>query len=293
MDSETEERSEAQSAERSVCPQDKIVFDSERAEYICTETGEVLEDRVIATGQEWRAYNAEEFEERARAEAINPNLFANSGFLPTTAIKPKNVKSAVIYSDKQKPLIHGLKFLDLAVQQIGGTDIIREEAGRIFKKLWLKEETHYFGIEIIALISIYLAYRKLKILMSMDDYIEKIEKLFDINRKEFIHAFFRTLGYFEEEIPKFTIETYVKEFGAQLNFPVELIEKALTIAKKVENSWILSGRNPKVSAIAILYMVSKDTQYHIAEIDLAKKFNVSDGAIRKNKQLITKYLEKK
>jgi len=29
------------------CPEDKIIFDAERGEYICTETGEVLEERAI------------------------------------------------------------------------------------------------------------------------------------------------------------------------------------------------------------------------------------------------------
>ncbi len=50
----------------SICPQDKIVFDAERGEYICTETGEVIEERAIDQGPEWRAFTPEEKEKRSR-----------------------------------------------------------------------------------------------------------------------------------------------------------------------------------------------------------------------------------
>ena len=36
-----------------------IIFDSERGEYVDTETGEVIEDRVVDLGPEWRVYDQE------------------------------------------------------------------------------------------------------------------------------------------------------------------------------------------------------------------------------------------
>ncbi|PVU77158.1 transcription initiation factor IIB, partial [Acidianus hospitalis] len=54
-----------------ICPKDKIVFDANRGEYICTETGEVIEDKVVDQGPEWRAYTEEENRERSRAGTIN------------------------------------------------------------------------------------------------------------------------------------------------------------------------------------------------------------------------------
>ena len=42
------------------CRPDRVVFDEFRGEFICAETGEVLEDRVVDYGPEWRSFSAGE-----------------------------------------------------------------------------------------------------------------------------------------------------------------------------------------------------------------------------------------
>ena len=49
------------------CPPDKVVYDEFRGEYVCAETGEVLEDRVPDFGPEWRVF---EHAQRSRAPLI-------------------------------------------------------------------------------------------------------------------------------------------------------------------------------------------------------------------------------
>ncbi|MEM2757450.1 MAG: TFIIB-type zinc ribbon-containing protein, partial [Sulfolobales archaeon] len=49
------------------CPDSSIIFDELHGEFICVETGEVIEERLIDQGPEWRAYTHEEFLDRARA----------------------------------------------------------------------------------------------------------------------------------------------------------------------------------------------------------------------------------
>ena len=39
-----------------------IIFDAERGEYIDTDTGEVIEERVVDQGPEWRVYDHEDRE---------------------------------------------------------------------------------------------------------------------------------------------------------------------------------------------------------------------------------------
>ncbi|ALG96903.1 Transcription initiation factor B [Acidianus rod-shaped virus 2] len=275
------------------CPSDKIVFDTERGEYICTETGEVLEDKVVDEGMDWRAYNNEQFVERARAFPINPNVFVNSGFLPTVGIKPKKVSISSLYPVSNKPLLDALRFLSTAVQKIGGNETITQEASRILQKLWKNKHLRYLGSELIVFVSIYMAYRKLRILMPFDEYIEKIWKIYKVIPKRFIGAYFEVLKNFDEKIPNFTVEDFIKGCGLRLGLPTELIEKALNFAKEIEQSGILSGKSPKIVATTILYFLAKQDKYAITQPDIDRKCGVVDTALRRNTGIIRKYLEKK
>ncbi|QJF12306.1 putative transcription initiation factor B [Saccharolobus solfataricus rod-shaped virus 1] len=264
------------------CPPDKIIFDAERGEYICTETGEVLEDRVVDEGIDWRAYNVEQFEDRARAKAINPNNFVNSGFLPTTAIKPKKMKKCAIYSNNKRILVHALRFLSSTVEKLNANDAIKQEAGRILQKLWKNKHLRYLGYEIIVLVSIYLAYRKLKIIMPFDEYYKKVDELFGIPKKEFVSMYFRILKEFDEKIPRFIIEDYIKECGVRLELPIEIIEKALNIAKEIE----AQGKNPKTVACTILYYLAKQSGYLITQPMIEEKCGVTGAGLRKNAKIL-------
>ncbi|MCY0851052.1 MAG: hypothetical protein OWQ55_10025, partial [Sulfuracidifex metallicus] len=52
----------------------------------------------------------------------------------------------------------------------------------------------YLGYENISLVCIYLAYRKLRIMMPFSEYCEKVEKLFEIPKKKFVSMYFVVLN---------------------------------------------------------------------------------------------------
>lgn len=60
-----------------ICPSDKIVFDEVRGEYICTETGEVIEERVIDQGPDWRKYTDSNKKNKVHAAYINKAFLDN------------------------------------------------------------------------------------------------------------------------------------------------------------------------------------------------------------------------
>lgn len=63
---ELKEKSRRGPAGEVKCPPEAIIFDAERGEYICTETGEIIESRLVQQGPEWRAFTPEEREKRSR-----------------------------------------------------------------------------------------------------------------------------------------------------------------------------------------------------------------------------------
>ena len=54
------------------CPECKgtnFIEDSSRGELVCSKCGLVLEQDIVDTGQEWRAFDSEQMSKRARAGA--------------------------------------------------------------------------------------------------------------------------------------------------------------------------------------------------------------------------------
>ncbi len=51
------------------CGSTDIIFDSDRGEYVCNSCGLVIEEDVVDQGAEWRAFDADQRNERARTGA--------------------------------------------------------------------------------------------------------------------------------------------------------------------------------------------------------------------------------
>ena len=72
------------------CGSNDIITDETRGEKICGQCGLVIEERMVDPGSEWRAYNQEEFEKRARSESssysLNSDLSTYIGFENTDAL---------------------------------------------------------------------------------------------------------------------------------------------------------------------------------------------------------------
>ncbi|WP_423836908.1 cyclin family protein [Sulfuracidifex metallicus] len=94
-------------------------------------------------------------------------------------------------------------------------------------------------------------------------------------------------------MPNFTVEDFVRECGSRFQFPVELVEKAISIAKEVEKSEIFSARSPKTVACAILYHVGKQNGYEITQPIVEEKCGITESALRKNTKIIRIFLENK
>ena len=61
------------------CSSTDMIVDPSRGEKVCANCGLVLESRIIDQSQEWRAYNSEEENDRARVGSPANNMIADYG----------------------------------------------------------------------------------------------------------------------------------------------------------------------------------------------------------------------
>ncbi|MFP3165477.1 MAG: TFIIB-type zinc ribbon-containing protein, partial [Acidianus sp.] len=219
-----------------ICPKDKIVFDANRGEYICTETGEVLEDKVVDQGPEWRAYTEEENRERSRAGTINLAVhdMGLSTYMDTRAkdrIKAMRLRKLQIRSrvgtSEQRNLVKAMTILERIIDNLGLPKAVKEEAAIIYRKALEKKLIKGRSIEEVVAASVYAACRKMNIPTTLDE----ISKATSANKKEIGKAYRLLLREDVTEVPASDPKYYVMKIASLLGLSGKVMTAATEIVE--------------------------------------------------------------
>jgi len=124
-----------------------IIFDAERGEYIDTETGEVIEDRVVDQGPEWRAYDNQDRTERERTGPWLTLKFHDEGL--STRIGNNRIKDRIklikmqklqntIRVSKDRKLVTYLQMLNSEASKLDLPGHVKETAAFMLRKLFAR-----------------------------------------------------------------------------------------------------------------------------------------------------------
>ena len=86
------------------CGSRDIIFDSERGEYVCNGCGLVIEENVTDTGPEWRAFDTDQRNARARTGAPIKYMKPNKGLVTEIDMYNKDIRGAKLPSKRQAQL---------------------------------------------------------------------------------------------------------------------------------------------------------------------------------------------
>jgi len=238
------------------CPPDKIVFDPQRGEYICTETGEVIEERVVDQGAEWRAYTEEEKQKRSRTGA--PLNFAIHDLGIDTDISKSPEMSRLIKLNKlvkmgnNKTLVYGLQEIERISNLLNLHKAVKDESAIFFKKIYEKGLIKGRNTDVMVATSIYIACRKMKIART----IEEIAKYTNAEIQA-IKKYYRLLYWsLNLNLKRYTTRDYIIKFGENemLKLSGKTIRDALDLEEKIRDNPVIIGKDPKAVAGALLYI---------------------------------------
>ena len=82
------------------CGSIEIIFDNERGEYICNSCGLIIEENVTDTGPEWRAFDADQRNARARTGAPIRYMKPNKGLVTEIDMYNKDIKGTKLPSKR-------------------------------------------------------------------------------------------------------------------------------------------------------------------------------------------------
>lgn len=265
------------------CGSYDFIEDPSRGELVCNSCGLVVEEAMIDTGQEWRAFDTEQMSKRARAGA--PLSFTKHDKGITTEIgkgvgelyKVPAKKRAQYYrltkwhkrliKSKDRNLSFAFSELQRIVSFLGLPKTIHERIARYYEDAVNKGLVRGRSIESVIAALTYAVSRELQSPRTLDE----IAEASGVDRREIG----RTHRYITRELNLKILPadptTYVPRFCTLLGLSDRVQAKSIEVLKKAKKYELTSGKGPTGVAAAAIYIASvligeKRTQREIADL---------------------------
>jgi len=269
------------------CNSGHLVRDYERGELICEECGLVIDDQFIDLGPEWRAFDVEQGEKRARTGAPMTYTIHDKGLSTTIDWHDRDIYGKSL-SPGQKAQVYRLRKWQRRIRVSDATERnlafalseitkisnnlnlpknILETASVIYRKAVKERLIRGRSIQGVTSAAIYLACRQCGLPRTLDE----IAQSSTVNKKEVGRSYRFLIRELNYSIPPLRPSQYITKFSNQLTMQgkvEEIAHKILAAAKELK---LTSGRGPTGIAAAASYVASvltgeRKTQREIAEI---------------------------
>ncbi len=289
------------------CGSTHLSRDHSRAELVCKNCGLVIDEDLIDYGPEWRAFDSDQREKRARTGAPMTYTIHDKGL--STMISWKNRDSygksiptrnrAQLYrlrkwqrririsNSTERNLVLALSALDRMASGMGLPRTIRETAAMIYRKAVLKNLIRGRSIEGVTAASLYAACRQCNVPRTLDE----ISNTAHISRKEIG----RTYRYITRELGLKLMPTspqdYIPRFCSELKLSADVQAKTLEILQEATRRELTSGRGPTGIAAASIYIASVLCGERRTQREVAETAGVTEVTIRNRYKELSEKLD--
>ena len=267
----------------SECGGQQFEEDSSKGELICINCGTVIDENRIDESAEYRAFNAEEKEKKARAGqpltytkhdmGISTEIGQGSGEL----YKVSGNKRAQYYrlrkwhkrltKSKDRNLGFALSELNSMISNLNLPESVHEETARLYEKSVDQGLVRGRSMESIISAIIYIVARKQGTPRTLDE----ISDASGIEKREIGRAYRYVARELGLRILPAKPQDYVPRFAGKLQLSGEVQARARQILKEARERDLLSGKGPTGLAAAALYIAAvlegeKRTQREVADV---------------------------
>jgi len=289
------------------CGSTHLSKDYSRAELVCRNCGLVLDEDIIDHGPEWRAFDSDQREKRARTGAPMTYTIHDKGLSTTIGWKNRDSygksiptrSRAQLYrlrkwqrririSDAtERSIAFALSELDRMASGMGLPRTVRETAAMVYRKAAKRNLVRGRSIGGVASASLYAACRQCHVPRTLDE----ICSVAHMSRKEIG----RTYRYIARELELKLLPTiprdYISRFCSELKLSADVQAKTLEILVEATNKELTSGRGPTGLAAASLYIASVLCGERRTQREVADVAGVTEVTIRNRYKEITRKLD--
>ncbi|OYT27146.1 MAG: transcription initiation factor IIB [Candidatus Altiarchaeales archaeon ex4484_96] len=291
----------------SACGSDSRIVDYRRGEILCKKCGLILDDMLFDFGPEWRAFDEEQMNKRARAGGPLKHAKQNMGLTTEIDRYDRDIKGSAIPSERKAQLYRLRKWqrrsrmgtsvdrnLSIALPELDRMSAhlnvplnIKEECARLYRKCVNKGIVRGRSIESVIAAIIYLVSRK----HHFPKTLKELEKVSSVNKKDIGRSYRTICRRLGMKMPVVTAADYVPRLASALEVSGKTEAKAIQLLKDARKVGITSGKVPMSMAAAAIFVAGK-----IIGDEKTKKIipvsNISETSIRNRYNEFVKKLEK-
>jgi transcription initiation factor TFIIB len=286
------------------CKGERFIKDYQTAEIVCVDCGYVIDEKIVDSGPEWRAFDIEQREKRVRVGAPVSFTIHDKG-LSTTIGWDNRLKKSL--SSEQRAQIYRMRKWQRRIRVSDGTERnlayalstmskmcssmslpknIVETASVIYRELLKKKLSRGRSIIGIVAASVYMACRKCGIARTLDD----IAMSSGMDKKEVGKYYRFLLKELDEFVPPISASYYISRLVNHLELAGGVETIALQILKTAKKSHLTSGRGPQGMAAAATYIASNIINDRRTQREVAEVANVTEVTIRNRyKELVESF----
>jgi transcription initiation factor TFIIB len=285
------------------CPPDKIVYDHQLGLKVCAETGEVLEENLVDDSPEWRAYDTQEFVERARAKPIDytkpdMGIGAEMGALRISKIRsilgnPPPVPTIKSAGRRSSKTTTGMAMLLDLSNRLGLPRWLTVEIARLYQVASAKGLTRGRDLRLCIVSLILLGMRVHNYPLTQEELIVTAgyEPTLAVKREvgRLYKLYSRLMGINPKPMKP---EDYVPVLSSKLGLNPSVVVKAIELLQVAREKGLLyGGKDPVGYACASIYLAGNLQGVRIKQMDIAKVANMTEVTVRNRVKELQKALD--
>jgi len=301
------------------CGSAHFYHDPNKAELICEKCGMVMEEGMIDTTQDWRAFDHDQQERRSRTGAPltvkrhDKGLTTEIGKGVTELFKVPAKKRGQYFrlrkwqkrllSSKDRNLSFALGELERLVSFLGLPKTLHEEVAELYERALQKGLVRGRSIESIIASLVYSMAREYRTPRTLAE----LSQASGIQKRELGRTYRYISRRLDMRILPATAESYIPRFSSMLKLKDKTEVLAIKILRKAMKKDVVSGKGPCGCAAAAIYIASvleseRKTQREVADIvgvtevtirnrykEIAESLGIEKEVDEKVKELEEKY----
>jgi transcription initiation factor TFIIB len=285
-----------------------VITDPETGELIRKDTGEVISDNTLSQQKEWRSFNIEEGENRARVGMPTSLAIHDMGLSTMIGKEATDASGNVIdaatrtrmsrlrmwnsrsqsHSPTERSLQQAFTMLSRIKDRLGLPNHVTEKAAYTYRKAQERGLIRGDTIGSVLAASIYVAARQSGVLRTLDE----ISESSDVKLKQAARSYRHIVTELDIKAPMIDHSKYIIKIANKLGFDEKIKRKALELMKQAQKKNILGGKDPVSMATSILYLVdlNEGGQQHKTQAEIAKAAGITEVTVRERSKELRKKL---